>query len=156
METPPARLSKARASPKEDGEHGETIGDLLRRHGHELDGELGTMVKELRENVDVFGPRTIQMVGRMLSAALSPMPDKASPQDAIEALRTFTSESVPERRATRGKAKVKKERIDKETAEAVSERIMEEVARREALMERKRALGSPQVIKRKKRDNLGN
>ena len=45
--TPPPRGSKARvepeAEPKEDGEVGETIGDVLMRHGHELTGKLGAI-----------------------------------------------------------------------------------------------------------------
>ena len=65
--TPPPRGSKARvepeAEPKEDGEVGETIGDVLMRHGHELTGKLGAMVKELEDNATLFGENTLKMVG---------------------------------------------------------------------------------------------
>ena len=131
------------------------IGDILLRHGQELGGELGRMVKELDDNVGVFTPSCMKMVGRMLSAALSPMPHKASPQEALEALQTFTSEHLPLRRRAKSKAKALQAEVDRQAAEALSERILEEIARREALMQRKRALGSPQPMRRKKRDNYG-
>ena len=80
MASPSFRTPPRPQEPKEDGEVGEKIGDLLQRHGQELKGELGRMVKELDDNVGVFSPATMKMVGRMLSAALSPMPHKASPE----------------------------------------------------------------------------
>ncbi|MDC0525402.1 hypothetical protein OAO87_00290 [bacterium] len=155
MASPSFRTPQRRTEPKEDGEVGEKIGDLLRRHGQELGGELGSMVKELDDNVGVFSPATMKMVGRMLSAALSPMPHKASPEEALEALETFTSEHLPLRRRAKAKAKALQADADRQAAEALSERILEEIARREALMQRKRALGSPEPMQRKKRNTLG-
>ena len=155
MASPSFRTPPRPQEPKEDGEVGEKIGDLLLRHGQQLKGELGRMVKELDDHADAFSPATMKMVGRMLSAALSPMPHKASSEEALEALDTFTAEHLPLRRRAKSKAKALQAEADRQAAEAVSERILEEIARREALLQRKRALGSPEPMQRKKRNNFG-
>ena len=142
--------------PKEDGEVGETIRDVLLRHGQELDGKLGDMVKELEDHVELFGQNTLRMVGRMLSAALSPMPHKASPEEAGEALDFFVAENLPLRKSARKKAMAKQLSLERQNAEEMRDRIMKEIARKTENKRRKRELKAPEAPERKKRDNYGN
>ena len=150
MRTP----KRAVKEPKEDGEVGETIADLLTRHGVNVDGKLRSMVDELYDNVDVFTPQCTKMVHRMLSAALSPMPHKTAPEEAMEALDTFKSEHLPQRRQQRKKAKALQAVIE-EQAEEITRRFVEEVLERKLAVLGKRALGSPEPMQRKKRNNFG-
>ena len=77
MSTPPQRrLSKRKASPKEDGEIGESAADVLERHPLLTPSE-GMIVKGLRQYEDEFTPEVSAAIGRLLSAALSPMAIKA-------------------------------------------------------------------------------
>ena len=129
---------------------------MLKRHGHELTGKLGDMVKELDENAVHFGPNTVKMLGRMLSASLSPVPErKLPPKEAMEALESFTYEHLPERKRARTKSMTLQKDAEQQAAEAMQAKILKEIARRDAFVKRKRAVGSPHAPERKKRDNYG-
>ena len=65
------------------------------------------------------------------------------------------SEHLPLHRRAKSKAKALQAEVDRQAAEELSDRILKEIACKEALLQRKRALGSPKPMQRKKRDNLG-
>ena len=102
MATPPPRgaVRKRPRSPVEDGEVGETAQDVLIRHPLLSPGER-RIVKALREHEDELTPHVAASMGRLLSAALSPMPLKCDVKDAKEALHIMTTEMLPNRRQKR-------------------------------------------------------
>ena len=97
--TPPPRAPRPR-SPVEDGEIGETAQDVLIRHPLLTPNER-RIVLALREHEDELTPEAAAAMGRMLSAALSPMPVKASPTTAKMALNIMATKMLPQRRNRR-------------------------------------------------------
>ena len=95
----PAQRGGSPPSPKEDGEIGETISDLLARHPN-LSPGMDKALNAVNEHQDVLSPQVAAAVGRLLSAALSPLRAvKASPQAAREALGSIATEMLPMRKA---------------------------------------------------------
>ena len=96
---PPRTPRPLPESPKEDGEIGETISDLLARHPN-LSPGMDKVLNAVNEHQDVLSPQVAAAVGRLLSAALSPLRAvKASPQAAREALGSIATEMLPMRKA---------------------------------------------------------
>ena len=87
-----------RQLPKEDGEVGETFGDLLARHPN-LSPGLTQCLRAVNDHEEVLSPRVGQAISTLLSAALSPLPIKGSPRAARAALRSITTEELPIRKA---------------------------------------------------------
>jgi regulator of protease activity HflC (stomatin/prohibitin superfamily) len=155
MATPPPRKPRPR-SPVEDGEVGETAQDVLIRHPLLSPGER-RMVNMLRQHEDVLTPEAAAAMGRLLSAALSPMPIKASPTTAKEALNTMATEMLPQRKRQREEMdEAEQKRLDEEVeqrAAAVEAALMAQGAAR---AEARAQAGSPEPPPRMYRDFYGN
>ena len=89
---------------KEDGEVGETLNDVLARHPS-LSPGMQACLSAISQHSEVISPKVAVAVGRLVSAALSPMPCKADPQDARDALKTVGTEMLPARSAKLKRAK---------------------------------------------------
>ena len=156
MTTPASRRSRPSArSPKEDGEIGETAQDVLIRHPFRSPG-MNRIVKALREHEPELSPQVAAGMGRLLSAALSPMEGKAEPKDAKEALNIIATKMLPERRQQQRELDARQERelrrLQREAAAALEAANMEAGER---AMARRPAVGSPERVVRKKRNNYG-
>ena len=103
---PPSKKPVPRTprSPKEDGEVGETLNDVLARHPS-LSPGMQACLSAISQHSEVISPKVAVAVGRLVSAALSPMPCKADPQDARDALKTVGTEMLPARSAKLKRAK---------------------------------------------------
>ena len=155
QETPTRSATPVLDSPKEDGEVGETLGDIVRRHQLDITPEVEHLYSAMHTGYEFMGPDTASNSARLLSAILSPMPHKATPADAKQALRCITHYVLPQRRRTRAEEKAFQMALDAELARAVAEKMEEERAERR---ERKRALRSkpsPKALRRKERNNYG-
>ena len=152
--TPPPRAPRPR-SPVEDGEIGETAQDVLIRHPLLTPNER-RIVLALREHEDELTPEAAAAMGRMLSAALSPMPVKASPTTAKMALNIMATKMLPQRRNRRAElVAADQQRLDEATAAAAAAIEAANVARGAAKRARRPQVGSPEPPPRQDRDNLG-
>ena len=89
---------RAQRSPKEDGEVGETLGDILARHSS-LSPGMVECVEALKQHNALISPQVASAITRLVSAALSPLGCKADPRDAKEALHSISTEMLPQRAA---------------------------------------------------------
>ena len=142
-------------SPKEDGEIDETAQDVLIRHPLLSPGER-RIVKALREHEDELTPKLAAAMGRLLSAALSPMPLKADVTDAKMALEIIGTEMLPKRRQVRRDLAAEEERgLRQKEREVAAALEAENVARGNARSLVRPAVGSPARVRRQNRNNLG-
>ena len=147
--TPPRTLRHLPQSPKEDGEIGETIGDLLARHPNRSPG-IDEVLNAVNEHQEVLSPHVAAAVGRLLSAALSPLRAvKASPQAAREALGSIATEMLPIRKA-------KAKRVEQRHAQLLAQLAREAAA--EVEKERQRgarvAQQKAELFDRRPRDKI--
>ena len=142
-------------SPKEDGEIGETVGDILDRHPAMSPG-MRRCINEISRHGDVLSPEVGGTIARLLSAALSPLEQKLDQKDAKDALHSISSEMLPKRHITFKKMQERHteelRRLSQEAAKAVQ---AEHEARREAVAKRRNDAVVVAPPKRRKRDNLG-
>ena len=151
----PARRVRPR-SPMEDGEIGESAQDVLMRHPLLSPGER-RIVKALRAHEEELTPCVAASVGRLLSAALSPMAMKADVSDAKEALEIIATEVLPKRKQQRRKLAHAEERVLRQQEREVAAAIeAENVARGTARAAARPTVGSPRRIRRCGYDNYGN
>ena len=153
---PPSRAARKRPrSPKEDGEIGETAQDVLMRHPLLTPGER-RLVKALREYEDELTPDVARSMGRMLSAALSPMPQKLEPKDAKEALEIIATKVLQQRRQQRCElAEAEARELRQRQREAAAAVEAENMTRGAAAVARRPTVGSPKPPPRQERDNHG-
>ena len=158
MISPPARgTSRKRPlrSPKEDGEIDESAQDVLIRHPLLSPGER-RIVKGLREHEDELTPKLAADMGRLLSAALSPMPIKAEPMDAKQALEFIVTEMLPRRRQAKRELAAEDARALRRQERELAAALEAENVARGALREMARpTVGSPALLRRQKRNTLG-
>ena len=85
---PPLRASSRQlvSSPKESGEIGETTADIIARHPHSAE-RVKPLVSRIEEHAEVMTPRIATAFEELVSAALSPMPGRLQPADALVCLR---------------------------------------------------------------------
>ena len=103
---PPSKKPVPRTprSPKEDGEVGETLNDVLARHPI-LSPGMRQCIDSIYEHAEVITPEVAAAVGRLVSAALSPLACKADPADAAGALASISKRILPERSAKLNRAR---------------------------------------------------
>ena len=155
MSTPRRPPSGRQKSPKEDGEIGESLEDVLSRHPHDITPGMGAAVAALRDNEDLLTPQSGAFAGRMASAVLSLMAHKPEPEDAKEAFVEIVYD-VEQCRRTRSEEAAFQVQLEKDFMEAYHDR--EELYQLEAGEERRRVRDhAPSVlpVKRRKRDNHG-
>ena len=152
MATPRPPTRKQQKSPKEDGELGETLDDVLRRHPSDLSPGFGSAVQALRGNESLLTPNSGGAAGRLASAVLDPMPSKIDSEDAKSAFCDMAYDMLPRRRSRKDEKRFMAE-LDKQCAEAVQEKMdMERGEYRRSLRDHKPHVGK---VKRRKRDNYG-
>ena len=141
---PPFATPRAgHASPREDGEVGETAQDVLDRHPC-CSPQMATCIDALKKYESVMTPGIAKAVGRLLSAALSPLHCKAEPEDAKEALQVVATKMLPERACKKRKADEEQARALEAAANALAATVEREnrkwgerrLAKRVALAER--------------------
>ena len=115
---------------------------MLDRHPLLSPGEKN-IVAALRKYEDEFTPEVGAAVGRLLSATLSPMPIKAEPKDAKEALQIITTVVLPVRREKR-LALTKKEEAEAEELAQAARAAMEaaNAAKGAARKAKRKAIGA--------------
>ena len=110
----------------------------------------------LRVHDDTFTPELGSSVGRLLSAALSPMSFKADPEDAKEALHIITTEVLPWRRQRQRELTAEQLRVLQEQERQLAADLEEEATRRVEQRARMAAQATPlRPPPRQKRNNLG-
>ena len=117
-----------RRSPKEDGEIGETAQDVLDRHPA-LSPQMATCVSALRDYESELTPGIARAVGKLLSAALSPLQGKAEPEDAVEALQIVATKMLPERACAKRRRQEMHSRNVRAKAEALVAAVQREQKR---------------------------
>ena len=124
-------------SPKEDGEVGETLSDILARHSV-LSPEMASCVQTYNKHSDVLSPEVTAAFTRLVSAALSPMSCKVGRPEAKEGLACITRKQLPRRACVVKRMKVEHaERLAQLAREAALEVQREEV-RHGAVVRRRR------------------
>ena len=152
---PPSKKPVPRTprSPKEDGEVGETLNDVLARHPS-LSPGMQACLSAISQHSEVISPKVAAAVGRLVSAALSPMPCKADPQDARDALKTVGTEMLPARSAKLKRAKERHaERLWQLAQEAAKEVQRDSQARGGQVSSRRAAIAARPTRQKRTIDN---
>ena len=144
-----------RHSPKEDGEIGETLQDVVQRHqsSHCLNSPPMLAYKTIESLAADLTPGLARVTGRCLSAALSPVDGlKASPTTAMEGLEAVKV-SLMERKEKR-KSAVKRLH---ESAELEREEMLEKerLKRGQRLAARKAAIAARPPPKKRHMERSG-
>jgi len=147
MEAPFTPLAPVRGSPKESGEVGETVGDLLARHP-DMSPIVEEVIETINRHAECMTPQVGRAVVRLLSAVLSPSPTRATKRDARIALLNISSEMLPSRLEQRRSKRLREQEALKAAAEAAAERERRQRARRQAASAEGRARG---VLRRPER-----
>ena len=98
----PPRSRSPRRSPKEAGEVGETVEDVIRRHNNPLASPV-QLLRNLEQYNDVATPNLLDTAARLASAAMSPLPGRLTRSAAKESLQELVgvAKTRREKRAMR-------------------------------------------------------
>ena len=96
----------------------------------------------ISQHSEVISPKVAAAVGRLVSAALSPMPCKADPQDARDALKTVGTEMLPARSAKLKRAKERHAECLWRLAQEAAKEVEHEKVRHSAVVKRRREVVS--------------
>ena len=114
----PPRSRSPRRSPKEAGEVGETVEDVIRRHNNPLASPV-QLLRNLEQYNDVATPNLLDTAARLASAAMSPLPGRLTRSAAKESLQELMG--VAKTRREKKAARLAQESLRAAAARAAQE-----------------------------------